>query len=113
VIAPAGVSPPNGKRRFVANSIVGDVAAGTANAIVQRIRGIRGRRHGPPPGVPTTGLKFLLDEAQGTAVSLQFYATAEDMAAGAATLNAMVAGETPGTRVSVDACEIKLERDFA
>jgi hypothetical protein len=28
-------------------------------------------------------------------------------------LNAIDAGETPGTRVSVDACEIKLERDFA
>lgn len=63
--------------------------------------------------MPTTGLKFLLDEAQGTAVSLQFCATAEDMAAGAAALNAIDAGETPGTRVSVDACEIKLERDFA
>jgi hypothetical protein len=35
------------------------------------------------------------------------------MATGAATLDAMDAGETPGTRVSVDACEIKLERDFA
>ena len=34
------------------------------------------------------------------------------MAAGAATLNAMDAGEKPGTRGSVDACEIKLERDF-
>lgn len=42
--------------------------------------------------MPTTGLKFLLDEAQGTAVSLQFYATAEDMAAGAAALNAIDAG---------------------
>jgi hypothetical protein len=31
--------------RVVANSIVGDVAAGTANAIVRRIRGFRGRRH--------------------------------------------------------------------
>lgn len=86
-----------------------DVSAERIEGLLARIQ----EADGPPPGVPTTGLKFLLDETQGTAVSLQFYATAEDMAAGAATLNAMDAGETPGTRVSVDACEIKLEREFA
>jgi len=68
---------------------------------------------GPPPGVPTTGLKMLYDEAQGTAVVLQYFATAEDMDAGAQAFSAMDAAETPGTRASVDMCEIKLEVDVS
>jgi len=66
---------------------------------------------GPPPGVPSTGLKVLIDEAQGTAVVLQHFATAEDMATGAAAFSAMDASETPGTRASVDMCELKVELD--
>jgi hypothetical protein len=64
---------------------------------------------GPPPDVPTTGLKVLFDETQGTAVVLQYFATAEDMLAGAKVFAAMDASETPGTRASVDLCEMKLE----
>jgi hypothetical protein len=64
---------------------------------------------GPPPGVPTTGLKMLFDEDQGTALVLQYFATEEDMKAGAATFEAMDASETPGVRASVDLCELKLE----
>lgn len=67
---------------------------------------------GPPPGVPSTGLKVLYDEAQGAAVVLQYFATAQDMATGAAAFSAMDASDTPGTRVSVDMCEVKLERDM-
>ncbi|HEY4427322.1 MAG TPA: hypothetical protein VGN08_03885 [Solirubrobacteraceae bacterium] len=63
---------------------------------------------GPPPGVNSTGLEILFDEADGTAVVLQHFATAEDMNAGARVFDAMDSGETPGTRVSVDACEVKL-----
>lgn len=68
---------------------------------------------GPPPDVPTTGLKMLYDEAQRTAVVLQYFATAEDMDAGAQAFSAMDAAETPGTRASVDMCEIKLEIDVS
>jgi hypothetical protein len=64
---------------------------------------------GPPPGVNATGLKVLFDDGQGTAVVLQSFPTAADMEAGARIFAAMDAGETPGTRVSVDACELKLE----
>lgn len=64
---------------------------------------------GPPPGVPATGLKVLLDEGQGTAVVLQYFATAEDMEAGARAFSAMDASDTPGARASVDMCEVKLE----
>ena len=65
---------------------------------------------GPPPGVPTTGLQILLDESQRTAVVLQFFETADDMRAGAEVLGAMDPSETPGTRASVDMCELKLDR---
>ena len=64
---------------------------------------------GPPPGIATTGLQVLFDAAQGTAVVLQHFATAEDMEAAAKVFAAMDPAETPGTRASVDACELKLE----
>ncbi len=65
---------------------------------------------GPPPGIPATGLQMLFDADQGTAVVLQMFATAEDMAAAEAAFSAMDPGETPGTRASVDRCEVRLER---
>ena len=82
----------------------------------ERIEGLLARieeSDGPPPGVPTTGLKMLYDEEQGTAVVLQYFATAEDMNAGAQAFSAMDPAETPGTRASVDMCEIKLELDVS
>ena len=63
---------------------------------------------GPPPGVKTTGVRLLFDESQGTAIATQGFATAEDMAEGATVFAAMDPSETPGTRVSVDECQVKL-----
>jgi hypothetical protein len=82
-----------------------DVSSERAESMLARIK----ESDGPPPGVPTTGLKIMLDEGQGTAVVLQFFATAEDMRTGAETFRAMDASQTPGTRASVDMCEMKLE----
>jgi hypothetical protein len=65
---------------------------------------------GPPPGVPATGIKLLVDEEQGTALVLQMFDSLEDLRTGEAVLEAMDAAETPGTRSSVDRCEVKLER---
>jgi hypothetical protein len=65
---------------------------------------------GPPPSNPTTGIQLLFDEAQGTAVALQLFDTAEDMRKGGEEFAAMDPAETPGTRVSVDMCELRLER---
>jgi hypothetical protein len=64
---------------------------------------------GPPEGVPTTGLRILVDEGQGTAVVEQYFETTEDMEAGAQAFSAMDPADTPGTRASVDMCELKLE----
>jgi len=64
---------------------------------------------GPPPGVNSHGINVLFDETQGTAVVLQHFATEQDMEEAAKVMSAMDPSDTPGTRVSVDACEQKLE----
>ncbi len=82
----------------------------------ERLEGLVARieeSDGPPPGVPTTGLRILYDGEQGTAVVLQYFATAEDMDAGARAFSAMDAAETPGMRASVDMCEVKLEVELS
>ena len=64
---------------------------------------------GPPEGVKATGLQMLLDADQGTAVVLQFFDSAQDMADSEQAFDSMDAGDTPGTRASVDRCEQKLD----
>lgn len=78
----------------------------------ERLEGLLARvkaSDGPPEGNPTTGLRILADRDQGTAVVEQYYETAEDMEVGGRAFSAMDAAETPGTRASVDTCELKLE----
>lgn len=82
-----------------------DVTAGRVQELVARVQ----ESGGPPPGVPTTGLQLLFDESQGTALVLQLFETAEDMRQGAEVLSAMDSADTPGTRMSVDTCELKLD----
>ena len=82
-----------------------NTSASQIDDLVKRIN----ESEGPPPGVRSSGIKLLLDEAQGTAVVIQEFATAQDMEDGAKILGAMDASETPGTRASVDACELKLD----
>jgi hypothetical protein len=53
--------------------------------------------------------QLLVDESQGTAVFVGFFDTEEDMKKGAEVLEAMDPNETPGTRASVDMCEVKVE----
>ena len=82
-----------------------DVPAERMQAMQARIN----ENDGPPEGVPSTRLQVLFDEAQGTAVVLQYFETAEDMEAGAKVLAAMDAADTPGNRASVDACTQTLD----
>ncbi len=83
-----------------------DVTAERVQQLVGRIK----ESGGPPPGIPSTGIQLLFDESQGTAVVLQLFDTAEDMRQGDEAFGAMDASETPGTRVSVDRCELTLDR---
>ena len=83
-----------------------DVSPDRIAEIDQRIS----REEGPPEGVPSTGFQLLVDESQGTAIFVGFFASEDDMKKGAEVLEAMDAGDTPGTRASVDQCEVKIER---
>jgi len=69
------------------------------------------KEEGPPEGVKARSIKLIHDEAQRTAVVIQSFETAEDMAASEAALDEMDPSETPGARASVDRGEIKFERE--
>ena len=82
------------------------------DVIADRIEGVLAQikeSGGPPPGVSTSRLQMLSDAEQGTAVVLQYFDTADDMRASARVFEAMDASETPGTRASVDTCEVTLD----
>jgi hypothetical protein len=66
---------------------------------------------GPPPGVDSSGIKLLFDESQGTAIFVSFFEDEGKLSAANAVFDQMDPGETPGTRASVDLCEVKLERE--
>ena len=67
---------------------------------------------GPPPGVPIRKLQLVFDEAQGTAVVLQYFDDEENLKAGAEAFAAMDPSETPGSRASVDTGQLKVEREL-
>jgi hypothetical protein len=81
-----------------------DVSPDRVEALLARID-----ESGPPQGVPIKRVQLLFDSHQGTALSLQYFETAEDMEAGGKVFSDMDVSETPGTRVSVDTCELKLD----
>ena len=63
----------------------------------------------PPVDIPAQRIQFLHDADQRTAVVIQLFETADDMAAAERILDAMDPADTPGTRASIDRCEIKAE----
>ncbi len=82
-----------------------DVTPERIDAVLARIT----ESGGPPPGVSSSRLQLFSDAEQGTAVVLQYFDTADDMASSARVFAAMDASETPGARASVDTCEVKLD----
>jgi hypothetical protein len=60
---------------------------------------------------PPAKVQILHDADQRTAVVIQLFETPDDMAAAEGPLDAMSPADTPGTRVSVDRCEVKAEFD--
>ena len=80
----------------------------------ERIEAIKARVEeagGPPPGVRSSAMKLLFDESQATAVFIGFFETEADMRESSEILGQMDSSETPGTRASVDLCEVKVESD--
>jgi len=76
---------------------------------VEQLVGEIDQSQGPPPGIKATSLQILLDSDQRSSVVLQFFDSAEDMRDSEAAFEAMDASETPGTRASVDRCELKAD----
>jgi hypothetical protein len=66
---------------------------------------------GPPPGVKATGMKMLWDSDQGTSVFIAFFDNEEDLKEADKVFEDMDRGDTPGERLSVDRCEVVIERD--
>ena len=66
---------------------------------------------GPPPGVPAKAIRVMADADQSTAVVVISFESEEAMREGAKALDEMDASETPGTRASVDLCEVVAEMD--
>jgi hypothetical protein len=80
----------------------------------ERIEEIKARveeQDGPPPGVNATGMKLLYDADQSTAIFVGFFANEQDMRDADAVFQQMDAGDTPGTRASIDQTEVVLERE--
>ena len=80
----------------------------------ERIDEIKARveaEDGPPPGVDATGMKMLYDADQSTGTFIAFFANEENMRAADEIFRNMDADATPGTRASIDQCEVVLERD--
>jgi hypothetical protein len=59
-----------------------------------------------PEGMPATEVLFLHDPEAERALVVLFFDTEDDYATGDAVLNAMPAGDTPGTRTSVTKYEV-------
>jgi hypothetical protein len=64
----------------------------------------------PPEGVDMSGFELFFDESQGTALFVGYFETEEKMRAADEVFEQMDAADTPGTRASVDQCEIKVQR---
>ena len=84
-----------------------DISPDRIDAIAQRVK----ENDGPPEGVVSTGFKLLVDDAQSTAVFVGFFETEDDMRKSAEVLEAMDPSDTPGTRASIDMCEVKVEAE--
>lgn len=67
---------------------------------------------GPPPGVEAVGFELFVDEAQGTALFVGYFETEEKLREANAVFDEMDSSETPGSRASVDLCEVKVQRRF-
>jgi hypothetical protein len=76
--------------------------------LAERVAAVEGS-DGPPVDIPAKGIQILHDPDQRTAVVIQLFETADDMAAAEGPLDQMDPGDTPGTRASIDRCEIKVE----
>jgi hypothetical protein len=81
----------------------------------ERIEEIKARvedQGGPPEGVRATGMKLFYDSDQSSAVFVGFFADENDLRDANAVFDQMDPGDVPGSRASVDLCEVVIEREM-
>jgi hypothetical protein len=83
-----------------------DVTPERIQAVVKRVE----ESGGPPPGVEASGMKLFVDEEQGTAIFVGFFEDEAKLRAANSIFEQMDPTDTPGTRASIDLCEVKIER---
>ena len=78
------------------------------SAVVERMDAL----NEPPPGVPSSGVKVLVNEDEGTVMFVGFFDSEEDLKTGDAALREMdVPGGLPGTLDRIELFEVKVEKD--
>jgi hypothetical protein len=75
-------------------------------AAAEQVKSDMQQRGGPPEGVKSSGLTFLIDPDGGRAMFVGLFATEEDLRSSEATLEAMDPPEGMGGRASVDVYEV-------
>ena len=85
-----------------------DVTPDRIEEILKRVE----ENEGPPEGVESTGMQLLYDESQGTALFIGYFEDEQKLRDADAVFERMDPGDTPGSRQSVDRCEVKLERSM-
>jgi hypothetical protein len=75
--------------------------------MAKRVASVEERGGKPPVDIQVKEIQIMHDPDQQSAIVIQFFETADDMAAAEAALDGMDPSETPGTRASVDRCEIR------
>ncbi len=86
-----------------------DVSSERISEIVSQVE----ESEGPPPGVDSTGFELFADEAQGTAIFVGYFETEQKMRDANEVFEQMDASDTPGSRASVDQCEVKAQRTLS
>ena len=61
-----------------------------------------------PDNIPATEVLILHDAGSGKALAIVFFENEDDYATGDATLSAMPAGDTPGSRTSVEKYDVAI-----
>jgi hypothetical protein len=84
---------------------------GVTQETIDHVRSQIEQSDGPPPGVNAKAMKMLFDDDQGTSLFIAFFDSVEDMKAADEIMGAMDPGDTPGSRASVDMCEVAIERE--
>lgn len=80
---------------------------GTADGIRTAVEQLQSDiEKGPPEGVSSTGLTFLVDPDGGRAMFVGLFASEEDLQSSAAVLESMSPPEGMGQRASVDVYEV-------